>query len=175
MANQLEHLNETGWGSNPSAGNFEVMYIKETEECLVVSTKDKDMFGGVLDTGFNGMALASTRWLEAYERFLRAQGVISRKLNCEDVRVQRFVFGNGNHKDSTKKVWLPIYFGGKYHHAQCRLIEGNTELLLGRLRCEENGAILAVRRNEIQFGKTGCWEKLRMNTRGHLALSLDPQ
>ena len=69
---------------------------------------------------------------------------------------------------------LPVYFGGKCHQVQCRLIEGCTELLLGKRWCEENDVVIGVKNNEIQFGKSGCWEKLRVNDKGHLVLPLDP-
>ena len=48
-----------------------VLYIREYEHCLNVNTNHKNMFGGVIDTGFNGVALASTKWLASYGNFLR--------------------------------------------------------------------------------------------------------
>ena len=151
-----------------------VLYIKEYEHCLTVDSKHKDRFGGVIDTGFNGVALASTKWLAAYENFLRQQNVVEKKLSRRDAYVQRFVFGNGNWKESSQIVELPVYFGGKYHKVQCRLIEGSTELLLGRIWCEDNDVVIRAKNNEIQFGKSGCWEKLLVNNKGHLVLPLDP-
>ena len=99
---------------------------------------------------------------------------MEKKLSRRDAYVQRFVFGNGNWKESSQIVELPVYFGGKYHKVQCRLIEGSTELLLGRIWCEDNDVVIRVKNNEIQFGKSGCWEKLLVNNKGHLVLPLDP-
>ena len=155
--------------------DLEGVSFVNSDHCCKASASQEEKFGAVIDTGFNGVALASENWVKNYERFLLDENVISENLRRSDCENQRFVFGNGESKISKKSVELPIYVQGKYKNVKCRVIDGCTELLLGNRWATEEDIILRPKSDEVKFTHEGKWEKLLRNRAGHLTLQLDPR
>ena len=70
---------------------------------------------------------------------------------------------------SSQLAHLPIYAQGMYREVKCRIVLGNTELLLGNMWAMENDVLLRPKTGEIKFGDQGKWEKLARNRNGHMA------
>ena len=62
-----------------------------------------------------------------------------------------------------------------HREVNCRIVLGNTELLLGNMRAMENDVLLRPKTGEIKFGDQGKWEKLAYNQKGHMVLALGPK
>ena len=152
------------------SNNVNIFAVNQTYLSLPLKN---EVFAGILDTGFTGEAVASQKWVENYQKYMKEKHGFKKFKYQEDLMSMAFQFGAMGSKSCVGVVTIPVYLDAIFVDVDVAMIDGELELLLGRRFLERFKITIDTSQNRYKT-ENGKWIQCLIK-RQLLCLPLAPE